>query len=150
MTEVCCDFFLVWEVVPKLMIAAKLQAFQNFILSAWMKLCIQHLNHFGNFGLKYAGFSFQPLYWIFRLRFYKIIVLCGQVLLSERYNGDSGVFISRIKPRVVLIVIAYIFYLLLRFKSKTKSALCSKADLKLLVQRILSFCFALCKRFLYI
>lgn len=84
MTEVYCDFFHVWEVVPKLMIAAELQAFQNFILSAWMKLCIQRLNHFGNLGLKYADFSFQQMYYMFRLRFYKIIVLCGQILLFER------------------------------------------------------------------
>ena len=113
MPKVHFYFLLVGKVLPKLMVTAELQAFQNPVLSAWMKLRIKHFNRFCNFGLKYAGFAFQPMHRIFRLRLYKIVVLCRQVLLSKREYGNSSVLVSRIQPSVVVItVIAYIFHLL--------------------------------------
>ncbi len=94
MPEVCYNFFLVGKVVPKLVIAAELQTLHNFIPSARMVLRIQRFNRFGNLGLKYAGFSFQPAYSVFRLCFYKVIVLCGQILLPKRDYGNCCVFVT--------------------------------------------------------
>ena len=64
--------------------------------------------------MKCAAFTFQPTNCVFRLRFCKIIVLCGQILFSECEHGNSCVLISRIQPCVIVIaVIAYIVHLLI-------------------------------------
>ena len=81
--------------MPKFVVATELQALHNSVVSAWMKLRVERLYRFGNLGLKYAAFLFQPTHRMLCLRFYKIIVLCGQILLSERDYGNSSVFVSR-------------------------------------------------------
>ncbi len=86
-----------------------------------MELCIERFYCFGNFGLKYAGFAFQPMHRIFRLRFYKIVVLCGQILMSKREYGNGSVFVSWKQPRIIVFtVIAYICSPPLKISKKNK------------------------------
>ena len=117
--KVYFDFFLVGKVVPKFTVTTELQTFHNFILSAWIKLCVQRFYRIGNLGLKYAAFVFQPMYYVFRLCFYKVIVLCGQILLPKRKYGNCSVLVPREQPRIIVSTIkAYFVHLLYRFEEK--------------------------------